>query len=234
MRMRIGLVFCAALALTVGAATATAGGGNSANAKACQKGGWQSLHPSGSGASVAPSRSTRAPASSSFPRARCCGRATESPSPTAATTPAPGWPTARATEARPSSSTRLALYGTRPAPRPRPRHRLSGGCRSAAPTTSPEPAWLEVRNVLEGAVWRRLERNRCAELPLRALRAENHRVLVRGSSGPIARIRRGEGICGHSRGDWMSVSRACVRARDPPRGKPGEHAEFTPRTKPKN
>jgi hypothetical protein len=48
--MRIGLVFCAALALTVGAATATAGGGNSANAKACQKGGWQSLHPSGSGA----------------------------------------------------------------------------------------------------------------------------------------------------------------------------------------
>jgi hypothetical protein len=49
MRLRMVLVVCAALALTVGAATATAGGGNSANAKACQKGGWQSLHPSGGG-----------------------------------------------------------------------------------------------------------------------------------------------------------------------------------------
>jgi hypothetical protein len=42
MRLRILLVCCAALALTVGVATATAGnGGNSANAKKCQKGGWQ-------------------------------------------------------------------------------------------------------------------------------------------------------------------------------------------------
>jgi hypothetical protein len=43
MRPRILLVCCAALALTVGVATATAGGGNSANAKLCQKGGWQTL-----------------------------------------------------------------------------------------------------------------------------------------------------------------------------------------------
>ncbi len=34
------MVCCAALGLTVGVATATAGGGNSAAAKACQKGGW--------------------------------------------------------------------------------------------------------------------------------------------------------------------------------------------------
>jgi hypothetical protein len=36
------VVLCAALALTVGAATAT-GGGNSASAKKCQKGGWKTL-----------------------------------------------------------------------------------------------------------------------------------------------------------------------------------------------
>lgn len=39
--MRPLLVLCAALALTVGVSTATAGGGNSDNAKLCQKGGWQ-------------------------------------------------------------------------------------------------------------------------------------------------------------------------------------------------
>ncbi len=49
MRARMVLVLCAALALTVGVATATAGGGNSGNAKACQKGGWQNLHPAGAG-----------------------------------------------------------------------------------------------------------------------------------------------------------------------------------------
>jgi hypothetical protein len=46
MKLRILLVCCAALALTVGVATATAGngdGGNSAAAKACQKGGWKNL-----------------------------------------------------------------------------------------------------------------------------------------------------------------------------------------------
>src|SRR5262245_1573267 len=37
------LVLCAVFALTVGVATANAGGGNSADAKLCQKGGWQSL-----------------------------------------------------------------------------------------------------------------------------------------------------------------------------------------------
>ncbi len=36
-------VVCAAIALTAGLATATAGGGNSANAKKCQKNGWQTL-----------------------------------------------------------------------------------------------------------------------------------------------------------------------------------------------
>jgi len=41
MRLRILLVCCAALALTVGVATATGGDGNTANAKKCQKGGWQ-------------------------------------------------------------------------------------------------------------------------------------------------------------------------------------------------
>jgi hypothetical protein len=43
MRLRILLVACAALALSVGVATAAADGGhgNSENAKACQKGGWQ-------------------------------------------------------------------------------------------------------------------------------------------------------------------------------------------------
>ncbi|HEY8772986.1 MAG TPA: hypothetical protein VIM05_00330 [Gaiellaceae bacterium] len=40
-KMRPLLVLCAALALTVGVSTATAGGGNSDNAKLCQKGGWQ-------------------------------------------------------------------------------------------------------------------------------------------------------------------------------------------------
>jgi hypothetical protein len=40
-RMRPLLVLCAALALTVGVTTAAAGGGNSDNAKLCQKGGWQ-------------------------------------------------------------------------------------------------------------------------------------------------------------------------------------------------
>jgi hypothetical protein len=44
MRLRILLVCCAALALTVGVTTATGGGGNSAAAKACQKGGWQTLY----------------------------------------------------------------------------------------------------------------------------------------------------------------------------------------------
>lgn len=46
------LMSCVALALTVGVAAAAGGngdGGNSANAKACQKGGWQSLHPAGGG-----------------------------------------------------------------------------------------------------------------------------------------------------------------------------------------
>jgi len=37
------LFLCAALALTVGVSTATADGGNSDAAKACQKGGWQNL-----------------------------------------------------------------------------------------------------------------------------------------------------------------------------------------------
>jgi hypothetical protein len=53
MKMRVLFVLCAALALTVGVATATAGtghgnghggkGGNSANAKLCQKGGWKTF-----------------------------------------------------------------------------------------------------------------------------------------------------------------------------------------------
>src|SRR5262245_17127617 len=37
------LVLCAVFALTLGATTANAGGGNSANAKLCHKGGWQNL-----------------------------------------------------------------------------------------------------------------------------------------------------------------------------------------------
>ena len=41
--IRTMLVLCAALALTVGAGSATADGGNSDAAKACQKAGWQSL-----------------------------------------------------------------------------------------------------------------------------------------------------------------------------------------------
>src|SRR6185295_17063047 len=36
-------LFAATLALSVGAATATAGGGNSDAAKACQQGGWQTM-----------------------------------------------------------------------------------------------------------------------------------------------------------------------------------------------
>ena len=46
MKLRLLLVpCCAALALSVGLATAAAGnGGNSANAKLCQKGGWQTLY----------------------------------------------------------------------------------------------------------------------------------------------------------------------------------------------
>ena len=49
MKLRILLVCCAALALTVGVTVAAAGGpkpgkgGNSANAKKCQKGGWKTL-----------------------------------------------------------------------------------------------------------------------------------------------------------------------------------------------
>jgi hypothetical protein len=43
MRLRHLVVLCGALALTVGAATALAGGGNSANAKLCQKGGWRNF-----------------------------------------------------------------------------------------------------------------------------------------------------------------------------------------------
>ena len=42
-KTRLVLVLCALLALTVGVVTAAAGGGNSANAKACQKGGWKKL-----------------------------------------------------------------------------------------------------------------------------------------------------------------------------------------------
>jgi hypothetical protein len=45
-KLQMIVVCCAALALSVGVATATAGngnGGNSANAKLCQKGGWQNL-----------------------------------------------------------------------------------------------------------------------------------------------------------------------------------------------
>jgi hypothetical protein len=45
MKLRMLVVLCAALALTVGAATAAGGGGgNSANAKKCQKGGWQHVY----------------------------------------------------------------------------------------------------------------------------------------------------------------------------------------------
>src|SRR5262245_16913197 len=49
MRTRMVLLLCAVFALTVGVATATAGGGNSANAKLCQKNGWQTLYPSTGG-----------------------------------------------------------------------------------------------------------------------------------------------------------------------------------------
>src|SRR5262249_57028830 len=46
MKLRTLLVVCAALALTVGVATASAGGGpgDAANAKQCRKGGWQHLY----------------------------------------------------------------------------------------------------------------------------------------------------------------------------------------------
>ena len=43
--MRIVLFLCAMFALAVGVATATAGSGNSANVKLCQKGGWATLVP---------------------------------------------------------------------------------------------------------------------------------------------------------------------------------------------
>ena len=44
MKMRVMmLVLCAGLALTVGITTASAGGGNSDNAKLCQHGGWEDL-----------------------------------------------------------------------------------------------------------------------------------------------------------------------------------------------
>jgi hypothetical protein len=44
MKMRVMmLVLCAGLALTVGITTASAGGGNSDNAKLCQQGGWEDL-----------------------------------------------------------------------------------------------------------------------------------------------------------------------------------------------
>src|SRR5262245_23368023 len=46
--MRVMLMLCAALALAVGVATATAGG-NSPNAKLCQKSGWQTLYTSTGG-----------------------------------------------------------------------------------------------------------------------------------------------------------------------------------------
>jgi hypothetical protein len=39
--MRHVLMLCLTFGLTIGVGTATAGGGNSANAKLCQKGGWQ-------------------------------------------------------------------------------------------------------------------------------------------------------------------------------------------------
>ena len=43
-RMRVSLVLCGVFVLTVGVVAASAGnGGNSANAKLCQKGGWTSL-----------------------------------------------------------------------------------------------------------------------------------------------------------------------------------------------
>jgi hypothetical protein len=43
MRTRLVVALCVVSALTIGVATAYAGGGNSANAKLCQKGGWQTL-----------------------------------------------------------------------------------------------------------------------------------------------------------------------------------------------
>ena len=53
MKMRLLLVCFAAVALTAGVTKATAGGGNSENAKRCQKGGWQTLHRSEDGRSFA-------------------------------------------------------------------------------------------------------------------------------------------------------------------------------------
>ena len=44
MRLRHLVALFSALTLTVGATTALAGGGNSANAKSCQKNGWKSLY----------------------------------------------------------------------------------------------------------------------------------------------------------------------------------------------
>lgn len=42
-KMRLALLLCAVLAMTVGVGTAAAGGGNSNAAMACQMGGWQNL-----------------------------------------------------------------------------------------------------------------------------------------------------------------------------------------------
>ena len=44
MKMPLVLVAAVALAVTLGATTAFAGGGNSGNAKACRKGGWMQLY----------------------------------------------------------------------------------------------------------------------------------------------------------------------------------------------
>ena len=45
--LRSFIALCAVLALGIGASSASAGGGNSANAKKCQKGGWMTLSSSG-------------------------------------------------------------------------------------------------------------------------------------------------------------------------------------------
>ena len=50
-RTRIVLLLCAMFALTVGVATAIAGGGNSNNAKLCQKDGWKTQYRSEDGTS---------------------------------------------------------------------------------------------------------------------------------------------------------------------------------------
>lgn len=43
LKRRVAFLVCVVLAMAVGVATANAGGGNSANAKLCQKGGWMNL-----------------------------------------------------------------------------------------------------------------------------------------------------------------------------------------------